>query len=199
MVSVAPQGTSAEISVTADAKVPRTQLEMSVVAAAGELAAELGILPWRRGEATWAAVTCMEAWLVWRGGMGAAEHTIGPDAVRDFIARFPRRFTEIDDPLVPPNHAGWIERARPDDGEPGPVVHWHIRPEVWNHGLFGDTISPRAVASAMLEAGMLKPSGEAHLAGKLPRAPASYPKRSPKDRPRVYSVIAAMLNRDDGE
>jgi len=38
VVSVDPQGTSAEISVTADAKVPSTQLEMSIVATAGESA-----------------------------------------------------------------------------------------------------------------------------------------------------------------
>ena len=43
----------------------------ALVALAGELAAEWGIVPWRAGNAEWSAEVCLQAWLVQRGGIGA--------------------------------------------------------------------------------------------------------------------------------
>ena len=67
-----------------------------VVAAAGELATEWNILPWETGEATNAAMTCFQAWLAERGGIGAGEDHVAIRQVRQFFeAHGTSRFTEI--------------------------------------------------------------------------------------------------------
>ena len=56
--------------------------------------------------------------------MRAQEHSIGPDAVGDNIARLYRRLAEMRDSAVSPNHSDWIERVRTSSGEPGPIAYW---------------------------------------------------------------------------
>lgn len=56
-----------------------------LVAAAGELAARLGVLPWTKGEAIEAASACFDAWLSARGGTEAAEEREALKHVRAFI------------------------------------------------------------------------------------------------------------------
>ncbi len=66
----------------ADGQVTRVARRFALVAAAGELAASLGILPWPDDEASRAAGSCFEAWLQRRGGAQSAELIAGVSQVR---------------------------------------------------------------------------------------------------------------------
>jgi uncharacterized protein (DUF927 family) len=57
----------------------------ALVAAAGELAIEFGILSWRVGEAEDGVAACFDAWFKERGGTGPAELVDGIAQVRRFI------------------------------------------------------------------------------------------------------------------
>src|SRR5689334_18189728 len=57
----------------ADGQVARVARRFGLVAAAGELATALGVLPWPEGEAERAAARCFADWLAARGGVGPAE------------------------------------------------------------------------------------------------------------------------------
>jgi uncharacterized protein (DUF927 family) len=59
--------------VTADGQVKRAARRFALVAAAGDIATNLDILPWPKGEAVQAAYSCFKAWLENRGGAGAHE------------------------------------------------------------------------------------------------------------------------------
>lgn len=53
--------------------------------AAGEIAAEWGIVPWEQGESLQAVRSCFGAWLAVRGGIGAAEDTAIMERVMLFL------------------------------------------------------------------------------------------------------------------
>ncbi|MDO9633139.1 MAG: DUF927 domain-containing protein, partial [Humidesulfovibrio sp.] len=69
----------------ADGQVQRVCGRFALVAAAGELGATLGVLPWPAGEASKAVATCFRAWIEQRGGTGPAEMTAGLEQVRRFF------------------------------------------------------------------------------------------------------------------
>src|SRR4051794_3235041 len=69
----------------ADGQVRRVAGRFGLVAAAGELASQLDITPWGKGEAENAAIRCFADWLKHRGGTMAAEITIGIRQVRLFL------------------------------------------------------------------------------------------------------------------
>lgn len=68
-----------------DGQLQRCAARFGLVAAGGEIAARLGILPWPDGEAVKAAKSCFEAWLKNRGGTDAMEIRNGINQVRQFI------------------------------------------------------------------------------------------------------------------
>lgn len=76
---------TAHAPASADGQVFRVASRFALVAAAGEMAAAFGVLPWPAGEATSAAAACFAAWLADRGGTGSAEEMTGVAAVRRFI------------------------------------------------------------------------------------------------------------------
>jgi len=69
-----------------DGQILRAATRFGLVAAAGELAAALQITGWERGEATWAAGACFQAWLSRRGHIGPAEIEAGIEQTRQFFA-----------------------------------------------------------------------------------------------------------------
>ena len=69
----------------ADGQVKRVCGRFALVAAAGELATWLGVLPWAQGEAEDAAVRCFDDWLRHRGGTVPAEIVAGMRQVRLFL------------------------------------------------------------------------------------------------------------------
>lgn len=68
-------------------QVQRVGARFALVGAAGELATEVGITGWPKGEATKAATACFNAWLAARGGIGNSE--VG------HMLRQVRRFLEL--------------------------------------------------------------------------------------------------------
>lgn len=56
-----------------DGQVQRVATRFALIAAAGELATRLGILPWPEGEAQRGVSKCFQAWLGNRGGTGPSE------------------------------------------------------------------------------------------------------------------------------
>lgn len=94
----------------ATGQVARACRRFGLIAAAGEAAARLGILPWQEGEAIGAARKVFGAWLNVRGGAGAAEDDAAVDQVRAFlIAHGMSRFQPIHDESSAPiyNRAGF--------------------------------------------------------------------------------------------
>ncbi len=85
-----PEGASGEVS--------RSGRRFGLVVAAGELATELGILPWPAGEATRAAEICFQAHLDARGGAGSADLQQAIRQVRYFIQSQSARFQNLDRP-----------------------------------------------------------------------------------------------------
>jgi uncharacterized protein (DUF927 family) len=66
-------------------QVSRVGRRFGLVAAAGELCIELGILPWPEGEAIDACRKCFQAWIELRGGIGNHEAEQAIATVRRFI------------------------------------------------------------------------------------------------------------------
>jgi putative DNA primase/helicase len=164
----------------ADGQVGRAAERLGLIAAAGELATEWGIVPWKAGEATDAASRALADWIANRGGSDAAEIRDAISQVRHFIeangeARF-EPMPKSDRPVV--NRAGW--RKGGDQDEPR---QWLILPETWKAEVCAG-YDPVATARALAARGMLIPDSN----GKFQR-----PERTPYGTKRVYVVIAAIL------
>lgn len=79
-------------------QVGRVAKRFHLCAVAGELAAEWGLVPWPKGEATRAVTKCFKAWLEYRGGTGAAENMAIVRQLELFLEQHgPSRFQDLDD------------------------------------------------------------------------------------------------------
>ena len=172
----------------ADGQVQRVAARFGLVAAAGELASAMGVLPWRDDEASDAAARCFEAWIDARGGTGAAEIAAGLAQVRRFFelhgeSRF-SRFGEdrADRPTI--NRAGF----RRDDGSG--ATEFLVLPAVWRSEICAG-FDAHALARELVACGVLVPDasdGKPQSRHRLPGLGV----------PRVYHVTAAVL-RDGGD
>ncbi len=150
----------------ADGQVSRAAARFALVAAAGELAIRVGVVPWQAGEASNAAARCFLDWLAGRGGTGAAETTAGIAAVRRFIelhgeSRFTRwgdgQSDAGDNPLRATVNRAGFRRAAADGG-----TEYYILPEVWKTEVCAghDAVT---VAKTLVAAGMLKVGSDGKL------------------------------------
>ncbi|WP_424139090.1 DUF927 domain-containing protein [Roseomonas chloroacetimidivorans] len=173
----------------ADGQVRRVAQRFGLIAAAGDLAAEIGILPWPDGESERAAVACFSAWLAARGGHGAAETQTALQAVRAFIgAHGSSRFATLimssgeqggleedtSRPVI--NRAGWRRQS-------GSGWEYLVLPDAWKdevcRGLDADQ-----VARELGDRGLLMRDG------KNLRVKVSIPNEG---RPRLYVVRPGLL------
>jgi putative DNA primase/helicase len=188
----------------ADGQVRSVVGRMGVIAAAGELAAAWGILPWSNGEASAAALACFKAWLVARGGSGAGETTAAIQQVRGFlelhgVSRFPEITLEssvtiagnvvtstdrIDDERTI-NRCGW---RRLDAA----TKQWDylILSEAWKHEICRGLDATRA-AQVLADKGWLR-RGEGKNLARRETVPGL-------GRPRLYVVTSAILHGDGGD
>lgn len=182
--------------VPADAagQVRRVADRFALVAAAGELAAHLGVVPWPKEEAMDAAAACFDAWRAARpGGNGAGEDAAALAAVRHFIgAHGSSRFQSLvqhegasawrtDAPDRPvPNRAGW----RKSDGDGSRYL---ILPETWRREVCTG-LDAGAVARVLETAG--------HLVGGNGRPDRMERVGEPKPV-RVYVVRGSILGGTD--
>ena len=135
----------------ADGQVLRGCDRFGLVAAAGELAREFGVVPFSEGEVLDAARRCLRDWLNSRGGMEAGEVQAAISQVRLFIeqhgdSRFEPLSAPPDRPVI--NRAGW---RRGDGGD----REWLIPPETWKAEVAAGQ-DPVLVARVLADRGMLK-------------------------------------------
>ncbi|MEX6724824.1 DUF927 domain-containing protein [Parapedomonas caeni] len=76
-------------------QVHRGALRFAAVAAAGEMAIALGVVPWRAGEAETAALACFNAWAAGFGRAGLREHRQILERVRNAIQSGQSRFASV--------------------------------------------------------------------------------------------------------
>ena len=142
---------TATVPAGSDGQIDRAAQRLGLIAAAGELAVELGVLPWRSGLATGAAVWALEQWIGGRGGIEPMEVRQAIEQVRGFIEKHgDSRFDNLDNPTASPvnNRLGW----RRDDGE---AREWLIPPEIWK-GEVCAGINATDAARVLSERGMLR-------------------------------------------
>ena len=177
-----PTGASGQVARVAD--------RFALVAAAGELAAAMGVVPWQEGEATAAVARCFADWRDARaGGDGNAEDAAALAAVRHFIgshgaARFevleqdPRgSWRQADPHRAVPNRAGW-RKSEKNGG-----ARYCILPEVWIREVCAG-LDSSAAAKGLLLAGFLDGQGG---------RPTRMERVGEQEPVRVYAVRGAIL------
>ncbi len=174
----------------ADGQVQRVAGRFGLIAAAGEIATALGILPWDSGEALNSTRTCFKAWVEARGGVEPSEVRDGIAAVRAFLSahgtsRFLAAWEDRADETRILNLAGY--RRTVSDGD-GSAFDFYITADAWGEVCAG--FDSRALAAALVERGFLKrPEKGEHLSAKV-RVPGH-------GRPRVYHIGASIFGGDD--
>jgi uncharacterized protein (DUF927 family) len=145
------QFVAATVPAAADGQVERAAQRFGLIFAAGELAADFGIVPWPAGSARAAAAWALSQWIKLRGGTAAAEARQAIEAVRLFVEQHgDARFATVDDADARPvaNRAGYRRGS-------GPEREWWFLPQVWRHELCAG-MDAQFVARTLAEAGMLR-------------------------------------------
>jgi putative DNA primase/helicase len=146
----------AEVSAPgASGQIERAARRFSLVAAAGELAIQFGIVPWPPGSASAAAATLFKSWVSARGGTGPAEIRNAIRQVKDLLGRYgDSRFDSASGVSDRPAQERWGWRW----GE-GEDREWGILPEVWRER-FCSGFDANMVAKALDGRGVLRhPTG----------------------------------------
>jgi putative DNA primase/helicase len=139
--------------VEAGNQVGRAINRFALVAAAGELATELGITGWPQGEATRAVRVCLKAWLDERGYLGNKEDKATRDQVRGFVVS--HQFSRFAD-WFDPNHrpANMVGYRKVEAGS----VSFIVLPSAWAEITKGR--DPKRAALLCVEAGYLLVSND---------------------------------------
>lgn len=183
-------------------QVHRGALRFAAVAAAGEMAAALGVVPWRAGEAEAAALACFNAWGAGFGRTGLREHRQILERVRNAIQAGQSRFAIVPRAKVQSFHDDDLDdgnggssnregEARSlttlgymHDIEPGkPCYLFHD--SGWSEILTG--WNPKEAAEVLQEHGLLVSGDEGRLKRK---------QRIGDQSPRFYTVKASILEWD---
>jgi putative DNA primase/helicase len=147
--------TASTVPARSDGQIDRAAQRLGLIAAAGELATALEIVPWRVGEAREAAAWALTQWIEGRGGTEPAEVRQAIEQVRLFIEQHGEsRFDTLDDHDARPvnNRAGWRKGS-------GPLREWMIPPEVWKMEICNG-LDATLVARTLAERGMLLRAGD---------------------------------------
>ncbi len=172
---------AAQTPPNADGQVQRAAKRFGLIGAAGELAREWGLVPWREGAALEAAADAYRDWIAARGGVTSAESEAQIAQVRRFIEQFGEsRFDPMPaepDTRPAPNRAGW----RRDNGE---AREWLILPEAWKNEVCKG-LDSKATARLLSDRGMLRRSD---TGGTLQRC-----ERTPHGIKRVYVLSLRIL------
>lgn len=140
------------VPANADGQVSRGARRFALVATAGEMAIEMGVLPWKPGVAKAAAANAFNKWLNGRGGTGSAEDREAIAKVRGFLelhgsSRF-EAYDSLDDEPRTFNRAGFWR-----DGEAG--REFLVTSETWRTELCAGMDSNR-VAKVLGNKGLLR-------------------------------------------
>ncbi len=88
-------------------EIGRALSQFAVLAAAGELAAKFGVVPWPAGEATTAAKAVFGSWLKLRGTTGDADAEAGIKHIRLMIEKGEKQFQDVGSSEPPYDRLGW--------------------------------------------------------------------------------------------
>ncbi|WP_363350185.1 DUF927 domain-containing protein [Methylocystis echinoides] len=143
---------AAEVPAGADGQVDRAAQRLGLIAAAGELATLVGVVPWRNGAAREAAAWALRQWIDARGGTDAGEVRQAIEAVRLVIelhgeSRFEAVGGDGDSRPVN-NRLGWRK------GE-GSEREWWVSPQVWKEEICAG-LNPSFVAKTLADRGLLR-------------------------------------------
>jgi putative DNA primase/helicase len=170
----------------ADGQVRRAAARFGLVSAGGELAIELDVVPWSKGEAEQAARKCFEAWIDARGGSGPAEIADGVAQVRKFLELHGQsRFGVFEsagseDRSLVINRAGFRE-----SGAAGSGNHFYIFPQVWKAEVCSG-FDPGLIARELMDRGWLRPDPTCRKPQSVHRLPGIGPKR-------IYHILPCFL------
>ena len=140
---------------SAHGQVKRIAGNFALVAAAGEIAFEYGIVPWKKGAAFAATLRCFQDWLATRDGFNASEMRQIIEKVRGFIARHgSSRFVNLDraGEQVVPNCAGYRKTE-------GNTALYLFDKSVFRHEVCAG-FDHNLAAKYLQEAGLLEPRGD---------------------------------------
>ena len=147
----------------------RVAERFGLIAAAGRLASEFGLVVWPKDQPVKDALELFKVWLAMRGGAQPAEIKQMIEQVRRFMeAHGDARFDDLD-PLKPNPFTGQeierrpvINRAGFRRGE-GDDRRWLVLPQVWRDEICAGFDS-REVAKVLIDLGMLEPGEGNHQA-----------------------------------
>lgn len=143
----------------ADGQVRRAADTFALVGHAGELAIALGVLPWQVGDALGAAVTCFEAWLEIRGGVGSHEVPEAIERIRSFIERHGSSRFETFPANGASSHARPISDRAGYRRAVGTEVEWLFFPRVWKDEVLHE-LDTNTTRRALTERGLLRSNGK---------------------------------------
>src|SRR5215467_544509 len=137
-------------------QVLRAANRIGLVAVAGELAIQLGVLPWPTGSVNEAAADIFQDWQVERGGNDPAEVRGAIEQIKGILERHgDSRFDppNLDADTRPvPNRLGYVHGAGDDR-------QWWVLPQVWRD-TFCEGFDAADTAKAFVERGLLLPDHE---------------------------------------
>jgi uncharacterized protein (DUF927 family) len=139
----------------------RASNRFALIAAAGEVAVQAGVLPWPAGAATEAAGRCFTDWLQARGGIESPEIRDGIEQVRAFLvshgmSRFvPAWELSANAAISTPNIAGFRKQE-------GDEWDYYVTTAAWRQICNG--FNPQMISAVLLERGMLVAQDSRHRA-----------------------------------
>jgi putative DNA primase/helicase len=137
-------------------QVLRAANRIGLVAVAGELAIQLGVLPWPTGSINEAAADIFRDWQVNRGGNDPAEIRRAIEQIKGILERYgDSRFDppNLDSDTRPvPDRLGYLHRE-------GAERQWWVLPQVWRD-TFCEGFDAGDTAKALAERGLLLPDHE---------------------------------------
>jgi putative DNA primase/helicase len=147
--------TASNVPACSEGQIDRAAHRLGLIAAAGELATALELVPWQKGEARDAGAWALGQWIGGRGGTEPAEVRQAIEQVRLFIEQHGEsRFDPLDDADARPvnNRAGWRKGS-------GPHREWLVPPETWKLEICAG-LDSTMVARTLAERGMLLRAGD---------------------------------------
>jgi putative DNA primase/helicase len=158
----------------------RVAERFGLIAVAGKLATEFGIVSWPDGQVALDALELFKDWFAARGGAAPAEIEQMIALARGFIEKYgDSHFDNLDPPPNNPitgSEIPWRKasiRAGYRKGE-GEDQRWYVLPEAWRKDICAG-FDPHDVAKTLAEKGMLEP-GEGCKMSRVVRLPEQSPK-----------------------
>jgi uncharacterized protein (DUF927 family) len=165
----------------ADGQVQRAANRFALIAAAGEVAVDAGVLPWRTGVATDAAGRCFRDWLQARGGTDP-EVRDGIEQVRAFLvahgmSRFVPAWAESVNGAVATSEIAGFRKQEGDGWD------YYVTTGAWQQICAG--FNPQLISAVLAERGMLVVPNARHRAKSI-KVPGH-------NKLRLYHLRAAFL------